>query len=428
MTDEIKKRIEQVKNGKVPEGYNSGMVFSPLDWQVEQLSKIAKPIKEKAGNRQLETLSISAGIGFVNQASKFGKELSGAQYVNYTVLKRGDFSYNKGNSKRYPQGCVYMQKDREIAAVPNVFNSFRLDEKLCNSNYYSSLFINGYLNKQLYKYINSGVRNDGLLNLYDNDFYSCLVPVPPLIEQEKIAELPTHCDKVIELKKKLIAEERKQKKWLMQNLLTGKRRLQGFSTKWNIIKLKDICKKCTEKNIDFKYNIVFSNSARNGIIPQDEQFDKDIANDENINGYYVIHTGEFVYNPRISVTAPCGPINRNKTGKTGVLSPLYTVFTLTSSDINGAFLEQYFLSTAWFKYMKGVANYGARHDRMNITDDDFFEMPLRMPNLDEQNAIEAILSTADHKIELLEQELEQWQQKKKSLMQLLLTGIVRVNI
>ena len=78
--------------------------------------------------------------------------------------------------------------------------------------------------------------------------------------------------------------------------------------------------------------------------------------------------------------------------------------------------------------MKSVANYGARHDRMNVSDEDFFLMPIPVPSLDEQHAIATFLMAADREIELLRQDLEQEKQKKKALMQLLLTGIVRVNV
>ena len=158
----------------------------------------------------------------------------------------------------------------------------------------------------------------------------------------------------------------------------------------------------------------------------DEQFDKDIANDENIDHYYILSPDDFVYNPRISVTAPCGPINMNETGKVGVISPLYTVFRTKDSMVENSYLKQYFKSSIWFRYMKSVANYGARHDRMNITDEDFFKMPILLPSIDEQIAIEKILASADKEIEILQLNLEQEKQKKKALMQLLLAGIIRV--
>lgn len=122
MREDIKKRIEAVRHGEVPEGYaETAAGCIPVDWSSAPLSEISTILSEQAGDREFETLSISAGIGFVNQAEKFGKELSGKQYTKYTVLRRGDFAYNKGNSKRYPQGCTYMLRERDEAAVPNVF-------------------------------------------------------------------------------------------------------------------------------------------------------------------------------------------------------------------------------------------------------------------------------------------------------------------
>lgn len=122
MTEEIKARIESIRKGEVPNGYSESVAgILPNDWTSKPLSEISEVISERAGDDDYETLSISAGIGFVNQAQKFGKELSGKQYEKYTVLRKGDFAYNKGNSKRYPQGCTYRLKERDEAAVPNVF-------------------------------------------------------------------------------------------------------------------------------------------------------------------------------------------------------------------------------------------------------------------------------------------------------------------
>lgn len=201
-----------------PLGYhytNAGIL--PNEWTSRPLSSIVEEITETAGTRKIETVSISAGVGFVNQAEKFGKELSGKQYEKYTVLHRGDFSYNKGNSNLYPQGCIYRINDRTEAAVPNVFESFRVSDG--NPDFYEQLFISGFLNRQLHSRINRGVRDDGLLNLRGKDFYSCEVPCPPLAEQERIAEILMQCDKVIELKQKRIEEEKKKKEALMRRLL-----------------------------------------------------------------------------------------------------------------------------------------------------------------------------------------------------------------
>ena len=93
-------------------------------WPIVHLGKLFSEVTRKVGRKELTPFSISAGIGFVSQCEKWGKDISGAQYKNYTHLKAGEFSYNKGNSKQYQQGCVYLLKEGEIC-VPNVFISFK---------------------------------------------------------------------------------------------------------------------------------------------------------------------------------------------------------------------------------------------------------------------------------------------------------------
>ncbi|MDN5061721.1 restriction endonuclease subunit S [Aliarcobacter butzleri] len=199
----------------------------------------------------------------------------------------------------------------------------------------------------------------------------------------------------------------------------------GFVPKdWNIVKLRDIATKCTKKNTDESITTVFSNSAVNGIVLQNEYFDKDIAQQGNLDGYYIVESGDFVYNPRISNNAPAGPINRNLYTQTGVVSPLYTVFRSKSNEQTN-FLEHFFKSTKWLKYMMSIANYGARHDRMNVTSDDFFDMPIPIPKNQEQTKIAQILTTWDEVIEKQEELIKEKEQLKKGLLQKLLSGEVR---
>lgn len=189
-------------------------------WKNVRLRNATERIVEQVGERDIEVLSISANIGFVNQAEKFGRQIAGAQYRKYTVLHRHDFSYNKGNSKNYPQGCIYPLEDRDIGAVPDVFISFRFKNE-CNYMFYKQLFLHGYLNKQLYRLINFGVRNDGLLNINEKEFYNVTIPLPPLPEQEAIAEILSTADEELSLLEQELEQEKLRKKALMQMLLTG---------------------------------------------------------------------------------------------------------------------------------------------------------------------------------------------------------------
>lgn len=186
---------------------------------------------------------------------------------------------------------------------------------------------------------------------------------------------------------------------------------------WEMIKLNNISRHITEKNKDMKYNETYTNSATQGIIKQTDYFDKQISNADNIDGYYIVRQNDYVYNPRISVSAPCGPISKSHFSETGIMSPLYTVFRLNDEYGNNDYIEHYFKSSFWHRYMSSVANYGVRHDRMNITNEDLFNMPIPFPPLPEQQKIAEILSTQDKLIELYERKIEQLKTLKKGYLQ-----------
>ena len=421
MTISIKQRIAAVRCGEVPEGYGESIAgILPNDWISKPLSEITDILSEQAGDRDYETLSISAGIGFVNQAEKFGKELSGKQYAKYTVLHRGDFAYNKGNSKRYPQGCTYMLRERDEAAVPNVFECFRITEG--HPEYYEQLFINGFMNKQLTRKINHGVRDDGLLNLTDDDFYSTVLPVPPLAEQQKIAEILSTCDRVIELKQQLLDEKRKQKQWLMQVLLDPDSgvRLAGFEDiQWKEILLGNEC-------------TMFSGGTPKA------------GKDE----YYTDGTIPFIRSGEISSTSTelfltdLGYENCSaKMVEVGDI--LYALYGANSGDcaisrmggaINQAILcirpktvDKEFLYYLLCSHKEKIVSTYLQGGQGNLSAEIIKKLIVSIPvDSNYQQAIIDKLRISDKEIFLLEEELKAWQQKKKALMQLLLTGLVCV--
>ena len=175
-------------------------------------------------------------------------------------------------------------------------------------------------------------------------------------------------------------------------------RFAGFEGEWQEMLLRDIAVKISKKNADKNIDVVFSNSATQGIVLQSEYFDKDIANKENLNGYYVVEPYDFVYNPRLSSSAEVGAMSVNHTKLTGLVSPLYTVFRLSSQDVEVSFLEYIFKSKVWHNHMRSIANYGARDDRMNIRSDDFFALPLLVPQNKEQKKIAHLMQLLDDRI------------------------------
>lgn len=117
-----------------------------------------------------------------------------------------------------------------------------------------------------------------------------------------------------------------------------------------------------------------------------------------MDGYYIVKNEDFVYNPRISTSAPVGPINRNKLGRTGVMSPLYTVFR--PHDIDTTYLEYFFKCGYWHSFMNFNGDSGARSDRFSIRDNVFFQMPIPIPDIDEQRKIGELLTCLDNLITL----------------------------
>ncbi len=192
-------------------------------------------------------------------------------------------------------------------------------------------------------------------------------------------------------------------------------RFTGFTDDWEQRKLSDISDKVIEKNAALQFTETFTNSAEFGIISQRDFFDHDISNIENLEGYYVVKNEDFVYNPRISNFAPVGPINRNKLGRNGVVSPLYTVFR--THDIDNTFLEQYFKSRYWHSFMKLNGDSGARSDRFSIKDSVFIEMPIPYPDFKEQLKIGEFLTNLNNLITLHQRKYDKLVIVKKAMLE-----------
>lgn len=195
-------------------------------------------------------------------------------------------------------------------------------------------------------------------------------------------------------------------------------RFNGYQDDWEQRKLKEIADKVSEKNKNNEFSEPFTNSAEQGIISQKDYFDREIVNNENLDGYYIVRNDDFIYNPRISVTAPVGPINRNRLGRNGVMSPLYTVFR--THDIDNLYLEFYFKTTKWHRFMKLNGDSGARFDRFTISSIQFMEMPIPYPTLEEQRKIGEYFDSLDNLITLHHRKYENshkiclndWEQRK----------------
>ena len=424
MAPEVRDRINALRRGIVPEGYKRtrhGVL--PKDWQIQIIDECLEQVSNPV-NVEADTMYTQIGIRSHGKGLFYKEAVSGATLGNKSVFWIEPNCFVLNIVFAWEQAIGKTTKDEVGMIGSHRFPMYRPVEGKVDIDYLIYYLLTKRGTDILEAASPGGAGRNRTLG--QERFMKSRIPLPPLPDQQKIASILAAQDKVIELKEKRLAQKQRQKKYLMQQLLTGKKRINGFAHRWKIVELNKIARKEKTKNRGFQFTTVLSNSAQHGIVPQEEQFDKDIANVEKIDGYYIVKNGYFVYNPRISTTAPCGPINMNETGCTGVMSPLYTVFSIDSAEVIPSYLKHYFSSSCWYGYMKSVANYGARHDRMSITDDDFFAMPIPLPTKDEQIAIAQFLSAANREIELLQRDLDQEKQKKKALMQLLLTGIARV--
>lgn len=195
------------------------------DWQRKPINEIATRVTRRNDGTELPVLTISSTSGFVRQDEKYSRFMAGKSVETYILLNEGEFAYNKGNSKTYEFGCIFDLEGYERALVPHVYVCFKL-KKGYSHRFYKALFEADYLAPQLGQLVNTGVRNNGLLNIKPSEFLGTRVPVPPLDEQDAIAAVMEAASRTVIEHEAQLTALRQEKAALMQQLLTGKRRVK----------------------------------------------------------------------------------------------------------------------------------------------------------------------------------------------------------
>lgn len=394
------------------------------EWEKEKLCNIVSRITRKNKNLESHTpLTISAIEGLVSQLTYFNNIVASSNISGYYLIKNGEFAYNKSYSNGFPYGSIKRLDKFDMGVLSTLYIVFALNKQNTSilSDYLVIFFNTTLWYHEVAKRAEEGARNHGLLNISADDFFDINIIYPKdLLEQQKIASYFQSLDSLIQSTSKKLVSLKQVKAASLQSMFpqegetVPKVRFKGFEEEWNFSILKDFSRKITEKNRNRLYKETFTNSAELGVVSQRTYFDHDISNNENINGYYVIHPDDFVYNPRISVTAPVGPINRNLLNKTGIMSPLYCIFSV--NNINKTYLEYFFKTNLWHKYIYINGNAGARFDRLSITDENFFNMPILIPSTEEQQKIASYFCNLDKQISLQTQRLEKLKQIKAACL------------
>jgi len=190
-----------------------------------KIRDIADRVQRKSDGIEYPILTISSSSGFILQEEKYSRYMAGKSVEDYILLHKGEFAYNKGNSLRYQFGCVFELKDYDDALVPHVYVCFKLHD-LVDPDYLRHVFNADYLKRQLGALVKTGVRNNGLLNIRPEEFMNVTVPIPSAPQQAFIAKTLSSARQEINLLKKQSAAYRKQKRVLMQRLLTGQWRVK----------------------------------------------------------------------------------------------------------------------------------------------------------------------------------------------------------
>jgi type I restriction enzyme S subunit len=338
------------------------------------------------------------------------------------LLKKGDIVFARTGAtvgKTY----LYNENDGDLVFAgfliryrPN--DCFLLPQHL---NYFTST-------KPYWDWVKKVSMRSGQPGINAEEYSSLKLPLPPLPEQTRIAEVLSAWDKAISNVQATIEQVELRNKWLMQELLTGKRRLKGFSGEWKEVKMKDVFDRVTRKNTENNTNVV-TISAQRGFVRQTDFFNKNIAS-EITDNYFLVEKGEFCYNKSYSNGYPWGATKRLNDYEKAVVTTLYICFKIKDlKRSSGDFFEHFFERNSLDRGLTKIAHEGGRaHGLLNVTPSDFFDLKITIPRFEEQTAIAQVLQAAANEVQVLSSKLDKLKEQKKGLMQVLLTGKKRLNV
>ena len=409
MTPQIKQRIAQIRRGEAPEGYKktkAGII--PSEWNLYPLSNHLTESRIHGTNG---AIAKKLTVKLWNKGVFEKREVhEGSESTTYYKRKAGQLIYSKLDFLN----CAF-------GIIPEHLDGYESTQDLpCfDINGVDPYYLLTYLTQRNF-YTHFGMIADGgrkARRVGPEDMLSFPLVYPSLSEQQKIAEILSAQDKLIALKEKLIEEKKRQKTALMQQLLTGKKRLPGFSGAWVDVKLGDVFAERVETNCqDLE---LLSVTGTNGVVPRSTIEIKDNSSEDK-SKYLKICKGDIGYNT-MRMWQGVSALSEYE----GIVSPAYTIL-IPSPEISAKYFSYLFKMHAviflFYRFSQGIVD-----DTRSLKYYEFAKLHLTVPSdKKEQEAIADILTVADKEIEILQKDLDQEKQKKKALMQLMLTGLVRV--
>jgi len=431
MTPEIKQRIEQIRRGEVPEGYKKGKLgIVPEEWNETSFSTLFSSTSEYTDDLDKYPLySLTIEDGVTPKTERYERSHLVKKEDSYKIVRPNDYAYNPMNLRF---GAVARHKGDMPVAVSGYYDIFTtvhesdlpfMDSFLtCGPmiTYYNRVSTGSLVEKQ---------------RVHFSQFLEFMLPLPSINERTKIAAILTTQDKVIELKEKRLTEKQRQKKYLMQQLLTGKKRLPGFSGQWEIKDFNQVfafgvtntfSRECMCEDSTGVKNIHYGDIlVRYGeVLKLSEQEIPSLLSDIGAKITTFVEDGDVVIADTAEDLTAGKAVEVQETHGKKVAAGLHTMLCKPIKDCFAPGWLGYYMNSE--TYHKQLVPYIAGVKVMSISKGNIVKTHILMPPIEEQAAIAEVLSTADREIELLQQDIEQEKQKKKALMQLLLTGIVRV--
>lgn len=384
----------------------------PSGWEVKKLGEIGEVI---SGLTYKPEMISDDGILVLRSSNVQNRQLAydnnvfvEAKDLKYNPVKNGDILICVRNGSRSLIGKNAKINDTSEGVA---FGAFMSVFRSKHNDYLFHVFDTDLYNKEIH--VNLGAT---INSINSNDLKQFKIPLPPLTEQRAIANILSTWDIAIQTTQELISQKEEEKKWLMQNLLTGQKRLKGFSVDWKKVGAGEVFESFTKKG--FENEELLSATQDRGIIPRSMLSGRVTMPDGSTSGYKLVVPGDFI----ISLRSFQGGLEYSY--YRGIVSPAYIVLK-PKELIDDEFYKQYFKSWEFIGRL-ATAVIGIR-DGKQISYDDFCIVKIPNPSLEEQTAISQVLQTADREIELLNTKLKQQKLQKKGLMQMLLTGKVRVS-
>lgn len=351
------------------------------------------------------------------------------------ILKYGDLLFNTRNSLDLVGKVAVWRSELEKA----LYNSNLLKISFDGTHVYSSFFMNYLFNsfRVLMRLRAIATGTTSVAAIYNKDVMKLKLPLPPKEEQKRIVKILSTWDEAISKTEKLIKAKKRYKKGLMQRLLSGKVRFPEFVKSeevrktrfgiypkdWEYVKIQDVATQVKGKVGDEREDYtVMSCTKHDGLVSSLEYFDRQVFS-KDISNYKVVEKGEFAY---ATNHVEEGSIGYNNWCEKGAISPMYTVFKADQDKIYNDYLYA-IIKTENYRRIFEIFTNGTVNRRGSLRWKDFKKIKVPVPALEEQKAISKVLKKFRQEIQLLEAQLEKYQQQKKGLMQQLLTGKVRVN-